>query len=199
MRIQGITPVTVQASVGRPHCRFSGFLLWLSLLLVPQVQAGEIQFSFVNVALINDQYVMDAHAAVELNGTIEAGLKSGVPLFFDATGSVLRVRPFLWDQKVSSFNRRYSLVYYELTRHYRVSAVGEDKTRNFRSLFDALDYLGTIQDLPVVPVNRLDEAQYRGEVHFSLDTSALPLQLTTQTLVSSAWRLRSETFSWLLN
>lgn len=164
------------------------------------VHAGTIEFSFVNVSLQDSHYYLDAQVAVELNSTVEAGLKSGVPLFFDAKGKVLRVRPFFWDQTVSTFERRYKLVYYELTRHYRVSAVGEDLTRNFRSLFDALEYLGSIQRLPVVAQEILGELEkYRGELSFSLDTRALPLQLTTQTLVSSAWRLRSENYEWPIN
>lgn len=179
-----------------------GKVLVLSVMLAyaDLVQADAVEFSYFNLSLQDSHYYLDAQVAVELNNTIEAGLKSGVPLYFDAKGKIFKIRPFLWDLAVGSFERRFSLVYYELTRHYRVSAVGEDATRNFRSLFDALEYLGSIQRLPVVSQEILGQSdKYRGEFSFALDTGALPLQLTTQTLVSSAWRLRSENYQWPIN
>lgn len=179
-------------------CRF--WSLFVFMLYCSSAGAGSIEFSFVTVRLTDHQYFLNAQASIELNTTIEAGLQSGVPLYFDVDGKVLEVRDFLWDKAIFSFNRRYSLVYYELTRHYRVNAVGENITKNFRSLFDALEYLGSIRNLRIVSKHLLNDSyQYRGEIVFSLDTAALPLQLTPQTLVSSAWRLRSEDYNWQIN
>lgn len=162
--------------------------------------ASSIEFSYVRVNLVDQQYFLDAQASLELNRTIERGVQSGVPIFFNADARVMQVRPFFWDKKIGEFRRRFSLVYYELTRHYRVSAVGEEFTRNFRSLLDALEYIGTIRELPIVRAEELDDnLNYRGEITLALDVSALPLLLTPQTLVSSVWRLRSDEFEWQIN
>lgn len=176
-------------------CLFVIFLLGCSSSF-----ASSIEFSYVRVNLVDEQYFLDAQASLELNRTIERGVQSGVPIFFNADARILRIRPLFWDKKVAEFRRRFSLVYYELTRHYRVSAVGEDFTRNFRSLLDALEYIGTIRELPIIRAEMLEnDFQYRGQISLSLDVSALPLLLTPQTLISSVWRLRSEEFEWQIN
>jgi len=181
---------------------------WCALLLgcLPGLLwAGSIQILDARLAATTDGFLLRADSAIELNATIERGLRSGVPLYFNIDFGLYQHRRFWWDKRILEIRRRYSLVYYELTRHYRISTVGLEQARNFRSLLDALDYLGTIRDLPLraqpeqtfeglLPLK--SELRYRAELDIELDVDALPLALRPQVLVSSAWRLRSEEYHW---
>ena len=175
-------------------------LLALSLTLMSaMLSASEIVFSRVKVNIDKGLYVLDADASVELNDTIEAGLASGVPLYFNTKVSIDRQRLFWFDSTVYEANRRFALVYYELTRHYRVSVVNENQARNFRSLLDALEYIGAIRDIELMSVDTLQQdKRYRGTIELSLDVNALPLPLRPLLFVSSDWRVRSVAHSWMI-
>ena len=172
--------------------------------LLPALQAApvmaDIAFDSAAIEVRDSQHNLQAMARVELNATIEAGLQSGVPLHFNADVAIKKVRTWWWDKTVARYRRTYVLVYYELTRHYRISVVGEDVIRNFRSLLDALDFLGEIREMPLEPfVNFNQRRKYYAQIRLSLDVGALPLPLQPQTLVSSAWRLSSEEYQWPIN
>ncbi|MBX2824144.1 MAG: DUF4390 domain-containing protein [Gammaproteobacteria bacterium] len=193
----------------RPDVLFSCRALFavtaLSLILPAAVWAGSIRILDAELSPQQDGFLLRADSDIELNATIERGLQSGVPLYFNVDVDLFQQRRFWWDRHILEVRRRYSLVYYELTRHYRISALGLDQTRNFRSLLDALDYLGTIRDLPIGSTQEhlLDgrlplqpQLHYRAALNIALDVGALPLALRPQALVSSAWRLRSEEYHW---
>ena len=145
-------------------------------------------------------YVLSANAVIELNQVIENGLYSGVPLFFNATLKITRTARWWLDRTVFSQTARFSLVYYELTRHYRVTGTGQMESRNFRSLLDALDYIGTLRNLPVQLSDTLrDEHSYIASLNLTLDEKSLPLALQPFVFVGSAWRLHSEDYSWPIN
>ena len=144
--------------------------------------------------------LLDATAKIELNPSIESGLNSGVPLYFNATIEINKARRWWPDATLHKQVRRFSLVYYELTRHYRVSWLDESRSRNFRSLLDALESIGTLRSLPL----QLDEAlqpgqTYRARVNLALDQNALPLALRPVAFVNSSWRLESEEYRWQIN
>ncbi len=163
-----------------------------SATLIPNVSAREQ--SDVNA------YILSASAVIELNPTIENGLASGVPLYFNAELKISRSTRWWIDQTVHSQSSRYSLVYYELTRHYRVTSIEQLESRNFRSLLDALDYIGTLRNVPVRLASALsDDQSYIASLNLTLDEKSLPLALQPFVFVGSAWRLHSEDYSWQIN
>lgn len=176
-------------------------MIGLLVLLMPcWVVAGSIAISAARLLPQPAGFTLEVDSAIELNQTLRRGLENGVPLYFNVELRLQHHRRFWFDRMVSRTQRRYSLVYYELTRHYRISVVGEDITRNFRSRLDALAYLGNIRDLLLPLEQPLNpEFDYRAEFEFALDVGALPLALRPQALVSSAWRLHSEEFHWRVN
>ena len=139
-----------------------------------------------------------AQADIQLTPEIRQGLNSGVPLHFIVDIRIKRERPFWLDKTLLKHQYHYSLIYYELTRHYRLQSLTTGESANFRSLLAALDRLGRLQGLIV---NRPDNFDNGGELqaHLSvrLDEKALPLPL--QPLLSSTWKLASEDFAWSLN
>ena len=173
---------------------------WLIALVTWPAQAGTITVSEAQLLHEDNRITASVFAEIELNNTVERGLQSGVPLFFNADLKLVRPRILWWDSTLAESRRRYSLVYYELTRHYRISAVDSEAARNFRSLLAALEYLGNVRNLWLEHHSPLDSSvQYKVVFDFHLDADALPLALRPQALVSSDWRVVSEEFVWHLN
>ena len=190
---------------------FVPILFALSVLCVPQAAQAAITFSNATLVAATDEtdesdetdahvYALTADASVQLNPTIEQGLANGVPLHFTVQFEIHQPVRWWFDKRILTFIERYSLVYYELTRHYRVSTQDRERSRNFRSLLDALDYLGSVRDVSVSsPRNLTDGQKYLGRLQLSLDQNSLPLALQPVAFVSSAWRLQSEEYRWQIN
>ncbi len=176
---------------------------WRALSRRAKPQNEYIQIQSAQLINQSGRWLFDYRAAIDLPSAIRAGLESGVPLQFIVTLKVHEpVR--LWRNKVLlQANYRLRLVYYELTRHYRVQTVDENRSVNKRSLLAALDELGRLQQVDVTPHVIDAETLLRpntpavASVSITLDSSALPLPL--QPLFSSNWRLASEEYVWPLS
>ena len=119
-------------------------------------------------------------------------------------GSLDGVTP---DPVLLDVERRYGLVYYELTRHYRVRSLDDGTGRNYRSLGTALDGLGRFAGIalggletsaPGGPGERgtTGAPPLVARLALRLDGRALPLPL--QSPFGSAWRLASASHVWTL-
>jgi len=145
-----------------------------------------------------DGLELNADADIRLSPEIRGGLDNGVPLQFIVDFKIKQPRRLWLDKTLLAQEHRYSLIYYELTRHYRLRTLKTNESRNFRSLLAALEELGQLQGLNVSPGFSLDgHSNLLGVVSMRLDSKALPLPL--QPLLSSDWRLTSEDFAWSLN
>ena len=154
-----------------------------------------------------DAWRLDARADIELPRAIRAGLDSGVPLEFVLEVRLAESRPFRPDPVLLDVTRRYGLVYYELTRHYRVRSLDDGTGRNYRSLGTALDGLGRFRGVALgepgtsapdasVEPDSASAPPLRARLSLRLDGRALPLPL--QSPFGSAWRLASEPRVWTL-
>ena len=94
---------------------------------------------------VDDRWLFDCQATIDLPAPIQAGLESGVPLQFIVSVRVTKPGKFWFDDVLLKADKRFRLVYYELTRHYRVHSVEDDVRVNKRSLLSALDELGTLK------------------------------------------------------
>lgn len=175
--------------------------LLVLLFLAPVVEAeASIEYSDAELVTLEERLHLDADGSIELNQSIETGLASGVPLFFNTTFTIEKINPWWFDTVVHSQVFRYSLVYYELTRHYRVSWLHESRSRNFRSLIDALDSIATLRNMPLEISNEVvNDKPYQATLRLALDQNALPLALRPVAFVNSAWRLRTEEYRWQIN
>lgn len=174
-----------------------GVTRWGSVSSKPA--GGSIELSEVTATLAEDNMTLGASAAIDLSATIQTGLDNGVPLTFIMDVRLLRSRKWWFDQTLARFQNRYTLTYYELTRHYRVLAVQTNISQNYRSLSSALAGLGRFEAI-VFDFSEAEELQLRDKTgliaaaHLKLDTTALPLPL--QPLVRSSWKLASEEHRW---
>ena len=184
---------------------------------------GGIRIDAAALRPVADVWRLDARAGIELPAAIRAGLDSGVPLEFVLEVTLREPRRLAPDRVLLDVDRRYGLVYYELTRHYRVRSLDDGTGRNYRSLGTALEGLGTLDDVPLGAVGTElpshDPAE-RGRVErgprvggprvggpdgagrlvariaLRLDGRALPLPL--QSPFGSAWRLAGRPLLWTL-
>lgn len=164
-----------------------------------------------DVSLIQDRgrFFLDAHVDIDLPMTIKAGLDSGVPLVFVLTLQFIEPAKYWFDRQLETIEHRFSLTYYELTRHYRVRQLATNTNHNYRSLSSALRGLGKIESLPLMLSNTSlllsdSELQPTTEVDpvvavldFRLDSQSLPLPL--QPVITSSWRLASKELTWPVN
>jgi|GEM_PF-3224170 len=150
---------------------------------------------------ISDGWLLDARARVQLPITVRQGLDSGVPLDFVIELAVTQPRALLPDRTLHAARWSYRLVYYDLTRHYRLGTRPGKDARNYRSLTSALEGLGELRGLSIPDAPELSPAARAGErplatLRMRLDPRALPLPL--QPLIGTTWRVRAAPFSWRL-
>jgi len=188
--------------------------------VVAQSSANEGRIDILSASLrdSSDRLQFVALADIQLSPEMRQGLNSGVPLQFIADFRIRRTRAYWLDDTLFEYQHRYSLTYYELTRHYRLQSLTTGESGNYRSLIAALEKLGRLsgevvykpeshaEDKHLVQrlVERLDkrsgeqsDEHLYGQLSLRLDDKALPLPL--QPLLSSTWKLASEDFAWSLN
>lgn len=181
--------------------RIAAAVVLLALqFIVAEIAVAAIKYSQAKLVQREQQLLLDASASIELNSSIESGLSSGVPLYFNAILEIKKSKAWWPDSTVYRKVYRYSLVYYELTRHYRVSWLDESRSKNFRSLLDALASIGTVRNMPILDSQELPEGHdYHASLRLALDQNALPLALRPLAFVNSGWRLKSEEYQWQIN
>jgi len=168
-----------------------------------RIKSTNIDIESAELRQINSRWILDCQATIDLPMPIQAGLESGVPLQFIVSVRVTKSGAFWRNNVLLKSNQRFRLVYYELTRHYRVHSVENDSSVNKRSLLSALDELGTLKFLDLTNwVRNADELadsaiEKNASVSIYLDRQYLPLPL--QPMFSDGWRLTSEEFVWPLS
>jgi len=186
----------------------------LSTTVVAQEQnAGYINIDSARLSESGNGWLLSANADIQLTPRIRQGLDSGVPLQFIVDFRIKQPRPLWPDKTVLAIQQRYRLIYYVLTRHYRLQRIDSvpgssvasrnqestiDNSQNFRSLLTALNSLGRVDGIQVVKPDGIEHSgALYGELSLRLDDKALPLPL--QSLFSSAWKLASEDYAWPIN
>lgn len=169
---------------------------------------GDIVIRSAGIRTELNSWLLDAQAAIELTPAMQAGLDSGVPLTFIVDFQLSEPRSFWADAPILGFTRRYRLIYYELTRHYRVQALNRGASRNYRSLMSALDGLGRLRALRIgrPTIMSLDNGIAKASsqptpllarLSIRFDSKALPLPL--QPMFGTTWRLTDATHQWVVN
>jgi len=85
------------------------------------IQSASLRESATDLQLI-------ATADIQLSPEMRQGLNSGVPLQFIVDFRVKRNREYWFDDTLLEYRHRYSLIYYELTRHYRLQSLAERRS-----------------------------------------------------------------------
>lgn len=161
---------------------------------------GSVVVQAASLQTDDASWALDARIDIELSPAIRAGLDSGVPLEFVLSLKVRERRAFRPDPTVLDLRRRYELVYYDLTRHYRVRSLADGTGRNYRSLPTALRGLGDLVGVPLGSVDGLvggSGKAMRARLELTLDERALPLPL--RSAGGASWKLPSERYEWTVS
>ncbi len=173
-------------------------VFWKFWKAASNAEDNGITLSDMQVEVEKQQLHLSADARITLPATVEAGLDNGVPLTFVLSLQVLQPRTWWLDRTIVDVQRRYTLTYYELTRHYRVRTLETDVNRNFRSLSSALAGLGELSpasfELDTQQLRSMASDDILAILDMSLLQSALPLPL--QPIIRSSWSLKSPEYRW---
>ena len=157
----------------------------------------DIVFSEARLLRSGNQLRLDARADIALPEAVRLGLDSGVPLEFVVKLTLASPRSPWPDKQLVTERWRYRLIYYELTRHYRINAVDGGKSRNYRSLSRALDGLGEVRAALQAP----QTAGHVATVDMHLDGTRLPLPL--RPVLGGLWRdnwvIRGAPYRWTID
>ncbi len=176
-------------------------LLFMLLCLVGanQADARETRILEARTLLVDNVYRLGAHIDFDFNDTLEGALRNGVPLLLELRIEVLRERQWLWSELVAELRQRFKLEYHALSRRYLVKNFSTGGQHSFRTMQDALDYIGNIYDLPLIDAQLLkQDERYSVRMRADIDVEALPTPVRLWAYLGSEWSLKSKWYRWPL-
>jgi hypothetical protein len=156
----------------------------------------EVGSAYVNF----DQGVIQLYARVQypLNPAIREALQDGVTLTFDLEARVDRVRHLWFDANVVDLTLRRELAYHVVTDRFVVRDVRSGEQRSFDTLKEALDYLGKVDNWPILVEPQLDGGRYIISVRAGVRRGKLPASLRALLFWTDDWQRVSKWYSWSL-
>jgi Domain of unknown function (DUF4390) len=156
----------------------------------------EVHSAYVNV----DRGVFLLHARVEypVSPAIRNALRDGVTLTFDVDARVDRERHLWFNSNIVDVTLRRELSYHAVTDRYVVREVRSGDQTSFASLEDALDFLGKVNDWPILVEPQLDEGNYSISVRAGVRRGSLPASLRSLLFWTNDWARVSEWYTWSL-
>jgi hypothetical protein len=158
----------------------------------------EVHSAYVNV----DRGVFLLHARVEypVSPTMRNALRDGVTLTFDLEVRIDRERRLWFNSNIVEVTLRRELSYHAVTDRYVVREVRSGDQTSFATLEEALDFLGKVNDWPIVVEPQLDEGQgnYSISVRAGVRRGSLPASLRALLFWTNDWARVSEWYTWSL-
>lgn len=177
---------------------FSRLALLLAVMLPAYcVQAAGINVRDITTAQVQGQVMLTARLDFELSEEALKALEHGVALDIVIEMEAVQQRRWWWDRKVAEHSERFRLERQALSKHYVVTH--DYRRRSFLSLREALQYIGTIREYPLIDTDRLNnEHQYQGRLRAWLDIESLPAPMRPTAYISSQWQINSAWHEWPL-
>ncbi|HXO64016.1 MAG TPA: DUF4390 domain-containing protein [Steroidobacteraceae bacterium] len=156
----------------------------------------EVHSAYVNI----DRGVFLLHARVEypVSPAIGIALRDGVTLTFDLEARVERERRLWFNSNIVEVTLRRDLSYHAVTDRYVVRDVRSGDQNSFATLEDALDFLGKVNDWPILVEPQLDEGNYTISVRAGVRRGSLPASLRALLFWTNDWARVSEWYTWSL-
>jgi Domain of unknown function (DUF4390) len=157
----------------------------------------QVRSAFVDL----DHSVFQLHARIDypMTPAISDALRDGVDLLFDVDARVERARRFWFDSTVVDLTLRRELAYHTVADRYvvRDPATGDQQT--FATLDAALQYLGTVDDWPILVAPQLETgAQYVISVRAGIRRGHLSASLRALLFWTDDWSRVSSWYTWSL-
>lgn len=161
---------------------------------------GRFEVRTGTTELINGVYYVDALIYLRLPTEVENALRSKFPLTIRIEVQFLNRLRFWFDPVEREVVQRYQLSYFPVSDRYVVYNVNVEETRSFGTLADALQYVGEVDDLPVVDASLLDEdRRYDVRIRAELDKKELSGPLRVRAWFRRDWSISSDWLQWRLD
>jgi len=171
----------------------------ICLLLSAHVYADGVSVEHASGRIKDNVYLMDAMIRYDLSDSVLEAVNHGIQLHFEVTIELRRERTWIWDDVVKSTRLDYLLQYQPLSNDYLVTDLSKGSVQTLPELDDALQYLGTINNYPLMEQAEYSaEAPYRCFIMSSLKIPTLPLPLQPLAYISPKWRLTSQWYEWTI-
>ncbi|HEX6997517.1 MAG TPA: DUF4390 domain-containing protein [Gammaproteobacteria bacterium] len=152
-----------------------------------------------SVELRNGVYFLNARIEYRLSSESRQALESGVPLTIRIDVELLHGRRFWFDNEEAALRQLYQLEYHALSERYLVLNLNSREQVSFPTLFSALNYLGRIDNLPLIDAALLDpDRDYDVRIRAVLDVEQFPGPLRLLAFWRRDWSLASEWYRWPL-
>ncbi len=168
--------------------------------LLAETAHGAIKVVNARTEKGEDSFLMSAQLDIRLSTGAMDALENGIPLVIEFQIQVLEAHVWLWDAVIEETRYARQISYHALSRTYVVRDIDSGRQQNFRSMDDALQMAGSLQELPVLDRRMLDDHKnnYLMRLRGSLDIESLPTPVRLLAYVSSAWDMDSEWHKWRL-
>ncbi|VAW92663.1 hypothetical protein MNBD_GAMMA23-2476 [hydrothermal vent metagenome] len=163
--------------------------------------ANEPGFSIQSLeTLMQDRvYLLTANLNYHFSSEAIEALEHGVPLLILVDIEIRSPRWWWSDTTIAELEQGYLLLYHALSESYVVHNLNSGTQNNFIRLAQALSFLSTIKNLPILDANLLDpKKEYYLRVRTHLDIESLPAPMRPLAYISSDWQLSSGWYEWPL-
>lgn len=168
-------------------------LLGLALFGANSVKADGISIDDVTIDKGKSQFQLNARIAYSLTDEVLEALKSGVAITLLLSIEIERLRPFIWNEHITSITQHHVLQYHALSDTYILKNPDAETQQSYLSLNVALQDSGVVNALPLIPISSIDTAQrYQVKLKSEIDVDALPAPLRPVAHISSDWNINSE-------
>jgi hypothetical protein len=167
-------------------------LMTLSLFSVTASAEG-IKLKSADLERVDGDWLLNATFQIELTPGLEDAVQKGVVLYFQTEFDVTRSRWYWFDEKSVLAQRLTRLSYQPMTQQYRIASEGF--TFSAKTMFEALQAVGSIGDWRVIDGNQIDPSRsYTAALRMTLDLSKLPKPFQVNALNNRDWNVTSD---WL--
>jgi len=195
-----VYPKTTVDAIHARSAQCSAVWLLLALcVLTTSLSARETTISNPRTLLVDGIYRLGAHVDFDFNETLYDALHNGVPLLIELRVEVLHERTWMWPGLVAELRQRFELQYHALSRYYLVRNFSSGEQLSFRTMNEALEYIGNVYDLPLIDAKLLEpEQKYVARMRADIDVEALPTPVRVWAYLGSAWSLKGNWKQWPL-
>ena len=174
--------------------------LWMPLVLFASVtRAGGFVVDEMRTLVQEGVFMLDARIEYRFSDAALEALDNGVPLHLEVQVEILREGAWFWEQPLKDRTLSFVIRFLPLSGLYLVVDQASGSERNFATRAAAIDALGDLSGLALVPEDALDPAErYLVRLRASLDIGSLPLPLRPLAYLSPSWQLSSDWKSWPL-
>ena len=165
-------------------------LLTLSLFSASAIAEG-VRLKSADLERADSDWLLNATFQIELTPGLEDAVQKGVVLYFQTEFDLTRSRWYWFDERPVLAQRSIRLSYQPMTQQYRIASEGF--TFSARTMFEALQTVGSIGGWKVIDINQIDPSKsYTAALRMTLDLSKLPKPFQVNALNNRDWNITSD-------